>query len=96
MTKNFVLDTNCLLEDEHAIEVLKNGKNGKDRNNIFIPRVVLDELDGLKKEPRLRHRVNATVRSILKHKDEITVLGEDSLYLTKPDDEILTVIKDHV
>lgn len=86
MKKHFILDTNVLLEAENVIEIVRNGKNGKDVNEIYIPRIVLDELDGLKKNSKLRHRVSSVVESLLN--SEVSILNNiDSS--RKPDDIIL-------
>ena len=41
MRKNYVLDTNVLLADADSIYKFEE-------NNVYIPMVVIDELDGLK------------------------------------------------
>jgi PhoH-like ATPase len=45
--KNYVLDTNVLIENPQSLLTLRNGNE----NNIFIPYHVLMELEGLKKTP---------------------------------------------
>ena len=50
-SKNFVLDTNVLIENPKCIQALRNGQD----NNIHIPYTVLTELDKLKRDPRLGH-----------------------------------------
>jgi PhoH-like ATPase len=72
MKKNYVLDTNALLEDPQCIEILRNGEE----NDIGIPFRVLLELDRLKKDPRLSHLVSRVVDSIQKHFDSITILQD--------------------
>ena len=47
--KHYILDTNVLLEDPHALQKLRNGNE----NNVYIPFHVLLELDKFKKDPRL-------------------------------------------
>jgi PhoH-like ATPase len=70
MKKNYVLDTNVLLEDPLCIEILRNGGE----NCIGIPFHVLLELDRLKKEPRLTHLVAAAVEAIRKNLDAVQIL----------------------
>ncbi len=70
MKKNYVLDTNALLEDPNCIEVLRNGE----QNNVGIPFHVILELDRLKKEPRVQHLVAAAVESIQRNLDWVKIL----------------------
>ncbi|CCO23566.1 PhoH family protein [Maridesulfovibrio hydrothermalis] len=62
MQKNFVLDTNVLIENPKCIKTLRNGQD----NNVHIPYTVLTELDKLKRDPRIGHIVSQAVHSILK------------------------------
>ena len=59
--KNFVLDTNVLIENPKCIAALRNGNE----NVIHIPYTVLTELDGLKRDPRIGHVVAQAVTSII-------------------------------
>lgn len=70
MKKNYVLDTNALLEDPNCIEVLRNGEE----NRVGIPLQVILELDKLKKEPRVAHLVAAAVDSIHRNLDSVDIL----------------------
>lgn len=70
MKKNYVLDTNILLENEKCIEILMNGEE----NNIFIPATVIEELDRLKGDSRKRHQVFLAIETLKKHEDDITIL----------------------
>jgi len=58
--KNFVVDTNVLLENPKSIRSLRNGNE----NRIILPYTVLEELDRLKRDHRLSHLVAQTVREI--------------------------------
>ena len=60
MHKNFVLDTNVLLENPKSIRALRNGNE----NRIILPYTVLEELDRLKRDQRLSHLVSQTVREL--------------------------------
>ena len=53
MQKNFVLDTNVLLDNPSCIRTLRNGQE----NRVILPYTVLRELDKLKREPRVSHIV---------------------------------------
>ena len=70
--KNFILDTNVLLENPKCLRVLRNGNE----NQIVLPYTVLEELDKLKKDNRLSHLVAQTVGEIEADKD-ITILSPD-------------------
>jgi len=71
MHKNYVLDSNILIEDEKCIKNLING----DENKIYIPNTVIEELDKLKdKKSRLKERIFKAFDEIENHKDEITIL----------------------
>ncbi|MDY0215180.1 MAG: PhoH family protein [Bacilli bacterium] len=87
MKKKYVIDTNVLLDDHKSIEILRNGVE----NEIFIPRTVLDELDGLKKNAAKRQQVLRVMDELELHKDHIQIL--DTLhYENKPDNKILEEI----
>ncbi|WP_027184585.1 PhoH family protein [Desulfovibrio inopinatus] len=73
--KNYVLDTNVLIENPQSILTLQNGAE----NNIYIPYHVLMELEGLKKTPKLRHIVANVVNLLLEHKDTIQFLRTDNV-----------------
>lgn len=60
MQRNYVVDTSVLLDDENAIEILRNGEE----NKVYIPYTVLLELNHLKKDKRLCFSVNKVVRKI--------------------------------
>lgn len=87
MKKKYVLDTNVLIEDHLSIETLRNGVE----NEIYIPKTVIDELDGLKKNVGKRPQVLRVLDELEKHKDYIQIL--DTLnYEDKPDNKILKEI----
>ncbi|NDV27800.1 PhoH family protein [Desulfovibrio sp. JC010] len=85
--KNFVLDTNVLIENPKCIAALRNGVE----NKVHIPYTVITELDKLKRDPRIGHIVSQAVRSILKD-DKIHILSPEfaeKLGDISPDDRIL-------
>ena len=53
MQKNYVLDTNVLIDNPQCIRALRNGQD----NRVILPYTVLRELDKLKREPRVAHIV---------------------------------------
>jgi PhoH-like ATPase len=78
MKKNYVLDTNVLLENEKCIEILRNGEE----NDIFIPATVIEELDRLKRDRRKRHQVNRAVEALKEHKEHVTIIYNGIKYET--------------
>ncbi|MBU1001756.1 MAG: PhoH family protein [Proteobacteria bacterium] len=72
--KNYVVDTNVLIENPYSILSLKNGND----NNIYIPYHVLIELNKLKTNPRLRHIVSKVIDVLLENKDSINFIQNDS------------------
>jgi PhoH-like ATPase len=71
--KNYVLDTNVLIENPESIAILQNGNE----NNIHIPYHVLIELNKLKNNPNLAHIVSQVVDVLLKNKDRVNVLRDE-------------------
>ncbi|WP_419778437.1 PhoH family protein [Maridesulfovibrio sp.] len=85
--KNFVLDTNVLIENPQCITALRNGVE----NKVHIPYTVLTELDKLKRDSRIGHIVSQAVHSILRD-DKLTILSPEfaeKLGELSPDDRIL-------
>ncbi|WP_320006249.1 PhoH family protein [Maridesulfovibrio sp.] len=85
--KNFVLDTNVLIENPKCITALRNGIE----NKVHIPYTVLTELDKLKRDSRIGHIVAQAVHSILQD-DKLTFLSPEfaeKLGELSPDDRIL-------
>ncbi len=91
MKKNYVLDTNALLEDPNCITVLRNGEE----NGVAIPLHVILELDKLKRDPRLGHLVAAAVDGIFQNLDNISLLKrpEDEARIDTGDMAILREIR---
>ncbi|WP_319764352.1 PhoH family protein [Maridesulfovibrio sp.] len=88
--KNFILDTNVLIENPKCITALRNGEE----NNVYLPYTVITELDKLKRDPRIGHIVAQAVHSILKD-DKLTILPPafaEKLRDLNPDDRILKEI----
>lgn len=72
--KNYIVDTNVLIENPYSILSLRNGNE----NNIFIPYHVLMELNSLKTNPRLRHIVAKVIDVLLDNKEYITFIRNDA------------------
>lgn len=90
--KNYVLDTNVLIENPKCITALRNGQE----NNIYVPYTVLSELDKLKKDPRIGHVVTQAIHTIL-NDTELTIFQPvfaDCNKEISPDDRILKEIAD--
>lgn len=87
MKKNYVLDTNVLLENEKCIEILRNGEE----NDIFIPATVIEELDKLKRDKRKRHQVNRAIEALREYKDHVTII-KNGIQHESPDNFILKEI----
>ncbi len=69
MQKNYILDTNVLIEDPNCINLLRNG----DENIILIPYAVFMELERLKKRPDLGHLL-AAIAGLLEADDALRVI----------------------
>ncbi|WP_320171037.1 PhoH family protein [Maridesulfovibrio sp.] len=85
--KNFILDTNVLIENPKCITALRNGQD----NNIHIPYTVLTELDKLKRDPRIGHIVTQAIHSILLD-GKLAILSPEyaeRIDAANPDDRIL-------
>ena len=75
LQKNYILDTNVLLEDPNALVKLRNGNE----NHIFIPYHVLLELNKFKKNPKLRHIVARVIEYLVENPDAFKVLNSKSV-----------------
>jgi PhoH-like ATPase len=90
--KNYVLDTNVLIENPKSIDILRNGSE----NNVFIPYHVLMELNKLKTDPRLSHIITKVVESLIKNKSHIKIIRNPDLstpYTDIADNYILSEIQ---
>ncbi len=74
-TKNYVIDTNVLLEDPGAVLKLRNGNE----NNIFIPYHVILELNKFKKDPKLGHIVSKVIEVLVDHSESYNVLKSSEI-----------------
>lgn len=70
--KDYIIDTNVLLEDSSCIQKLMD----KGQNNVFIPFEVLMELDGIKNDNKRGMNARHAINNILENLDSITILGD--------------------
>jgi PhoH-like ATPase len=91
MKKNYVLDTNVLLENENCIKILRNGEE----NGIYIPATVIEELDTLKRDKRKRHQVMRAIHALSEYKDYITIIHNGTKH-ESPDNFILKEIQANI
>ena len=73
--KNYIIDTNVLLEDPLSLAKLRNGNE----NHVFIPYHVLLELNKVKKNPKLRHVVARVIEYLVKNPDTFKVLSSNHI-----------------
>lgn len=67
--KTFVLDTNVLLHDPDAVKRFRD-------NDVVIPLIVLEELDGMK---RLSDELGKNARHVIRYIDSLKLQGEGQL-----------------
>ncbi len=92
LQKNYVVDTNVLLEDPSSLVKLRNGNE----NHVFIPYHVLLELNRFKKDPKLGHIVARVIEQLIEHPDSYRVLNSvapDEALAAGADDRILQEIQ---
>jgi PhoH-like ATPase len=90
--KNYVIDTNVLLDDPNALFKLRNGNE----NQVFIPFHVLLELNKFKKDPRLGHIVSKVIHHLSQNPDQFKILETDQVappFQKQVDSHILNEIK---
>jgi PhoH-like ATPase len=92
MQKNYILDTNVLIDNPSCIRTLRNGQD----NRVILPYTVLRELDKLKREPRVAHIVAQAISALQDDPDILflpprAVVDVDKTY---GDDLILDELKE--
>lgn len=90
--KNYVVDTNVLLDDPNALFKLRNGNE----NRVFIPFHVLLELNKFKKDPRLGHIVAKVINHLSTNPDDFKILHTDKVappFSQQVDSHILSEIQ---
>jgi PhoH-like ATPase len=73
--KQYIIDTNVLLEDPQAVLKLRNGNE----NSVYIPFHVLLELDKLKKNSKLAHLVARVIKNLTDHPEHYKMLNSSSI-----------------
>lgn len=86
MEKNYVLDTNVLIQAPYAIHCFED-------NTVVIPLVVIEELDGLKKADGER---GANARAAIRALEELRTQGDLLKGIPLPDGGIVRVEKNFV
>ena len=76
MKKTYVVDTNVLLEDENCLDRLRNGEE----NEVVVPYKVIEELDGLKKDPKKRELVLRAVEALNKNFEHIRFVRDKHIH----------------
>ena len=69
--KQYIIDTNVLLEDPNSLFKLRNGNE----NSVFIPYHVLLELDKLKKNSKLGHIVARVIQYLIDNPEQYKILN---------------------
>ena len=78
MQKNYVIDTNCAIDDPSILDVLQNGEE----NQVYIPWTVIQELDHLKTQAKKRHKVYEVIRNIEVSNNNVHILKNKALNIT--------------
>lgn len=73
--KQFIVDTNVLLEDPEALLKLRNGCE----NDVHIPYHVLLELNKFKKDPRLGPVVAKAISVLDEHREQFRILTSETI-----------------
>jgi PhoH-like ATPase len=73
--KQYIIDTNVLLEDPDALSKLRNGNE----NTVYIPFHVLLELDKFKKNTKLAHIVARVITYLIDNPDQYQILNSDDI-----------------
>jgi PhoH-like ATPase len=73
--KQYIIDTNVLLEDPNALFKLRNGNE----NSVFIPYHVLLELDKLKKNSKLAHIIARVIRYLSDNPEQYQILNSSDI-----------------
>jgi PhoH-like ATPase len=73
--KQYIIDTNVLLEDPQAVFKLRNGNE----NSVYIPYHVLLELDKLKKNSKLGHIVARVIKNLIDHPGHYKMLNSTEI-----------------
>lgn len=85
--KSYFIDTNILIDNPDAVQLLSD--NGQ--NKVLLSYNILNELDKLKRDPKLNHTVAQVVKNLKENYDYYSVIGtySDSNTSNRVDDKIL-------
>jgi PhoH-like ATPase len=73
--KHFIVDTNVLIDNPDVLRILTNGEDGKDKNQVYLTHTIINELDGLKRDNKLRPQVQEVIKNLIEYKDMIKIIG---------------------
>ncbi|MDJ0818651.1 MAG: PhoH family protein [Desulfobacterales bacterium] len=73
--KQYIIDTNVLLEDPDALAKLRNGNE----NTVYIPFHVLLELDKFKKNSKLAHIVARVIQYLIENPEQYQILNSGDI-----------------
>jgi len=76
MQKDYIVDTNILIDNPNALLILRNG----DENNVHIPNHVLAELDNLKKDKIIGTNASLAIKTIEENKEWLTFIRNEYSY----------------
>jgi len=81
MQKDYIVDTNVLIDNPEALLILRNGKE----NNVYVPNHVLAELDNLKKDKNLGTYANLAIKKIEENQDWLIFIQNSNSYSSYTD-----------
>ena len=90
--KQYIIDTNVLLEDPNALFKLRNGNE----NSVYLPYHVLLELDKFKKNSKLAHIVARVIQYLIENPEHYQILNSGDIapkYAKMVDHHILDEIQ---
>ena len=73
--KQYIIDTNVLLEDPNALLKLRNGNE----NTVYIPYHVLLELDRFKKSAKMGHIVARVIQYLIENPEQYQILNSSGI-----------------
>ncbi len=74
MKKNYIVDTNVLIDNPNSLQILRNGEE----NEIFLSLYVILELDHLKTHKKIGGSVREAIQNIIECKDWINITYDDN------------------
>jgi len=95
MQKEYIVDTNVLIDNPDAILILRNGEE----NNVHIPNHVLAELDNLKKDKIIGTNASIAIKKIEENKEWLRFIRNKysySNYTNNVDQLILNEINNDI